>query len=57
MPIERLGGAVVYAKDGKEIYVALVHDIFGHWTLSKGHLGEDETEEGERNGRNMTTSP
>ena len=35
MPIERLGGAVVYAKHGGEIYLALVHDIFGHWTLAK----------------------
>jgi transcription antitermination protein NusB len=42
--LEKLGGAVVYAiKDG-EIYLALVHDIFGHWTLTKGKIegGEDE---------------
>jgi len=42
MPIEKLGGAVVYAKDGDEIYLALVHDIFGHWTLSKGKMEKDE---------------
>lgn len=36
MPIQNLVGAVVYAKEGREIYLALVHDIFGHWTLSKG---------------------
>ncbi len=42
MPIERLGGAVVYAQDGEEIYLALVHDVFGHWTLSKGHIQENE---------------
>lgn len=42
MPIERLAGSVVYAKDGEDIYLALVHDIFGHWTLSKGHLEENE---------------
>jgi len=42
MPIERLAGAIVFARDGKKIYVALVHDIFGHWTLSKGHLEEGE---------------
>jgi N utilization substance protein B len=42
MPIERLAGAVVYAKEGDDIYLALVHDIFGHWTLSKGHLTEGE---------------
>ncbi len=44
LPIEVLAGAVVYSKDGEDIYLALVHDIFGHWTLSKGHLenGEDK---------------
>lgn len=42
-PVENLGGAVVYAEEGKKIFVALVHDVFGHWTLSKGKLeaGED----------------
>lgn len=40
MPIQNLGGAVVYAyaKDG--LYFAFVHDIFGHWTLSKGKIPE-----------------
>jgi N utilization substance protein B len=42
MPVERLVGAVVYAREGEEVYLALVHDIFGHWTLSKGHLEEGE---------------
>ena len=60
MPIQRLGGAVVYARghvgaDGKikskkdsgasddsaQIYLAFVHDIFGHWTLSKGKIPEE----------------
>jgi hypothetical protein len=45
MPIERLVGAVVYAKEGKDIYLALVHDVFGRWTLSKGHNKEDEADE------------
>jgi len=40
MPQQRLGGAVVFAKVGKEVYLALVHDIFGHWTLSKGKIGD-----------------
>lgn len=40
MPVQHLGGAVVYAKQGKDIYLALVHDIFGHWTLSKGKIGD-----------------
>lgn len=42
MPIERLVGAVVYARDGADLYFALVHDIFGHWTLSKGSIKEEE---------------
>jgi len=45
LPLERLVGAVVYAKDKDDIYLALVHDIFGHWTLSKGHLTDGEDEE------------
>lgn len=46
MPVERLGGAVIYARHKGEIYFALVHDVFGHWTLSKGHIeaNEDEAE-------------
>jgi N utilization substance protein B len=40
MPIQHLGGAVVYAKHDNEIYFAFVHDIFGHWTLSKGKIPE-----------------
>ena len=42
MPIERLVGSVVYARHGGDLYFALVHDIFGHWTLSKGKLEGDE---------------
>ena len=42
MPVEHLIGAVVYAREPDEIYLALVHDIFGHWTLSKGKLQPDE---------------
>jgi len=38
MPVEELIGAIVYARDGDNVYLALVHDIFGHWTLSKGKL-------------------
>lgn len=39
---EYLGGAVVYAKDGEDIYLALVHDVFGKWTLSKGKIDKGE---------------
>lgn len=46
VPTEYLAGGVVYAKDGEEIYLALVHDVFGRWTLSKGHIeGKDEKDE------------
>ncbi|MBI2474180.1 MAG: transcription antitermination factor NusB [Candidatus Taylorbacteria bacterium] len=45
LPVVKLGGAVVFAKDKSEIYMALVHDIFGHWTLSKGKIEESEDEE------------
>lgn len=40
MPVQHLGGAVVFAKYQNELYLALVHDIFGHWTLSKGKIGD-----------------
>ena len=45
---EELVGVVIYAqtesaeKKGGEIFLALVHDIFGHWTLSKSKLLPDE---------------
>lgn len=46
MPIQNLGGAVVYSRHEGDIYMAFVHDVFGHWTLSKGklELGEDVKE-------------
>ncbi len=45
LPIEVKAGAVVYAIDNGEIYLALVHDVFGYWTLSKGGAQEGETSE------------
>ncbi|HEY4510970.1 MAG TPA: transcription antitermination factor NusB [Candidatus Paceibacterota bacterium] len=45
MPVERLVGSVVYAKNQGDVYLALVHDIFGHWTLSKGKLLPEEAPE------------
>ncbi len=45
MPIQRLAGAVVYAEQDGVMYFALVHDIFGHWTLSKSKIAEEETVE------------
>ena len=42
MPTEYLAGAVVYAKSDGETYLAFVHDIFGHWTISKGGIAQNE---------------
>lgn len=48
MPVKRLGGGVVFAKDEEgQVYLALVHDVFGHWTLTKGGIPEGvDLEEG-----------
>ncbi|MEK7104749.1 MAG: NUDIX domain-containing protein, partial [Patescibacteria group bacterium] len=40
LPIEKLGGALIYAKKGNDVLFALVHDVFGYWTLSKGKIGD-----------------
>ena len=53
LPVEKLGGALIYAKrparsegGGNDILFALVHDVFGYWTLSKGSIEDNEhTEE------------
>ncbi len=42
MPIQKLAGAVVYSIKDDVIYFALVHDVFGRWTLSKGKINEGE---------------
>ncbi len=46
-PVEIKGGAIVFSKDDTgAIRFAMVHDVFGYWTLSKGgidpELGEIE---------------
>ncbi len=45
MSEEKLAGAVVYREAEDGFYFALVHDIFGFWTLSKGHIEEGESAE------------
>lgn len=45
LPIEQKAGALIYARSGDELYFAMVHDIFGYWTLSKGSTEEGETPE------------
>ena len=49
-PIEKKAGAVIYSYDQGDLYLALVHDVFGYWTLSKGGIedGEDEKKGAER---------
>lgn len=47
LPLEELGGGVVYRKIGSRFVFALVHDVFGYWTLSKGHFEKgDNVKEG-----------
>ena len=45
LPVEQKAGALIYSRKGEELYFALVHDIFGYWTLSKGGVEEGETAE------------
>lgn len=45
LPLEKMGGAIVYSKHDGQYYLALVHDVFGRWTLSKGHIEQDATPE------------
>jgi len=39
---EQLAGAIVYRKEDDDFMFALVHDVFGYWTLSKGKILPDE---------------
>ena len=47
--VEKFGGALIYARkntsEGAELHFAFVHDVFGYWTLSKGHIDEGEGDE------------
>jgi N utilization substance protein B len=43
IPIERKAGAIVYAVSDGVIYLAMVHDVFGYWTLSKGGVEDGES--------------
>jgi N utilization substance protein B len=42
---ELLAGAVVYAVHEHKVYIGLVHDVFGYWTLPKGHVELEESSE------------
>ena len=45
IPVEKKGGALVYAEHNGSVMFALVHDVFGYWTISKGGIKEEENEE------------
>jgi len=45
LPLEKMAGAIAYTKHEGQYYLALVHDVFGHWTLSKGHIENDASPE------------
>lgn len=46
VPTEVLIGAVVYStSETGDVYITLVHDVFGYWTLIKGKLNEQESPE------------
>lgn len=45
LPVEEKAGGIVHAVHEGEHYVALVHDVFGYWTLPKGGLEYGETKE------------
>lgn len=44
LPVEKKAGAVIYCNYKDTIYFALVHDIFGFWTLSKGGIDDIKDE-------------
>lgn len=43
LPVEHKVGAVVFQKQDGHISFALVHDVFGYWTLAKGSPKEEES--------------
>jgi N utilization substance protein B len=42
LPVQKLIGSIVYGIEGNDIYLALVHDVFGFWTIAKGKFLENE---------------
>ncbi len=45
LPKERKSGGIVYAKHDGKYFIALVHDVFGYWTIAKGGVEGEETDE------------
>ena len=44
LPIEKKAGAVVYAWHEDKLQFAMVHDVFGYWTLTKGGIDDIDDE-------------
>lgn len=45
LPVEEKVGAIVYRATDKGVAFAMVHDVFGYWTLSKGSVKDGNTPE------------
>lgn len=45
LPVEAKSGGLIYTKHEGKIFVALVHDVFGYWTLVKSGVEEGESYE------------
>ncbi len=45
LPVQKLIGSIVYAVEEGDVYLALVHDVFGFWTIAKGKFLENEKAE------------
>lgn len=43
LPLQELGGAIIYAEKEEKIFLVFVHNIFGFWTLVKGTKEQEET--------------
>lgn len=43
LPIQELGGTVIYTEKDNKKFLAFVHNVFGYWTLVKGTKEEKET--------------
>jgi len=44
MPQEKSAGAIIFKKEGNQIYYLLLHYTSGHWEFPKGHIEEGESE-------------
>jgi bis(5'-nucleosidyl)-tetraphosphatase len=43
MPAEHSAGAIIFRKEGFQLYYLLLHYEEGHWGFAKGHIEKNET--------------